>query len=178
MDCPPISDELCFAISRGKRLVARIYLTFVAFWMTSLVVDVIVNPGQLSAFASVIFATVFAIVGVVTLFWARRRLIKATVRATPVGLLIDNGMRKYSVQWSEITAFESSWRAGQMAVRRIRGRPISMAAITPGWFRDFEPQRKGCTSSKRTGNGRLTDKHARHDDTDDNIQILGGIEVR
>jgi hypothetical protein len=133
--------ELHFDIPSGKRRFARFYLFVIAACIAVEDVGALLNPGRLGVGERIIAVGALTSIGVLTVVWAERRMVKATVKATPSGLYIDNGFRKYIVRWSEVVAFENSWRPFQVAVKRTHGRPISMASITPGWFGKLTPQR-------------------------------------
>ena len=66
----------------------------------------------------------FVIVLAPGLIWGRRRLLQANVIADGTGLRIFNGLRTYSVPWSEVAGFKKSFMPFLFAVRRNMDDPF------------------------------------------------------
>jgi hypothetical protein len=136
-DLDPV--ELHFDIPPGQRLLGRVFIFGFAASLVLTTAIPILAPHA-SIVGRIVSVIAITSIGALTVVWLERRMVRSTVNATPSGLRIYNGIRTYVVRWHEVVAFERSSRPFQMAVKRTHGRPISMAAITPGWFGNLRPQ--------------------------------------
>jgi hypothetical protein len=131
--------ELHFDIPSGQRLLGRFFIFVFAACLVMTTTIPILAPHA-SIVGRIVSVIAITSIGALTVVWLERRMVRSTVNATPSGLCIYNGIRTYVVRWPEVVAFERSSRPFQMAVKRTHGRPISMAAITPGWFGNLKLQ--------------------------------------
>lgn len=108
-------------------------LTMVAFLLFAPnVIGVLAGRMIALAVLLAVFAPLF--------IWGKRRLIDASVRATPKGLYIHNGLKAHFVAWPDVVGFQPSSRPFLMAVTCRNGRPIPMDGITPESFGRRGPQ--------------------------------------
>ena len=133
------SDELCFSIRRKASIVARVYLTTNAVFVLALAVALLASP-EVPLIKRLVLAAVWTLVLIPLFVWGKRRMLDSTVKATPEGLLIYNGMRRHFVRWDDVAGFEPSFRPFLFAVRRVSGGSVTMDGMTPESFGQRGPQ--------------------------------------
>jgi hypothetical protein len=135
----PASDELCFSIRRKASIFSRVYITVNA--VVALVIFVaILASAQFPLVKRLGVAAIWMLLLVPLFVWLKRRLLDSTVKATPEGLRIYNGMRRHFVRWDDVAGFEPSFRPFLFAVRRVSGGSVTMDGITPETFGQRGPQ--------------------------------------
>lgn len=107
----------------------------------TLVASVLFAPNVIGGVAGGMIGLAVLLAVIAPLFiWGKRRIIDASVRATPDGLYIYNGLKTHVVAWSDVVGFQPSTRPFLMAVTRRNGRPVPMDGITPESFGRRGPQ--------------------------------------
>jgi hypothetical protein len=133
------SATLRFEIRQSARTVASAVEASCVFGYGAIDLAAVAGPG-LGVLPRVALFAGATTVGLLQLIFLERRLVRATVTATPQGLYVFNGLRRHFVPWSEVAGFEPSSRAFLFAVKRTNGRPLPMAGLTPGSFGRRGPQ--------------------------------------
>jgi hypothetical protein len=132
---------LRFGIRPRARIISRIVIIVYAAVFLLIDVAVVVGPNLKLSVRIALFIT-STVIGTALIGWCERRMVRASVTASPSGLFIYNGLGTHVVTWPEVKGFEDSSRPFLMAVKRAHGRPIPMAGITPELFGNRGPQRE------------------------------------
>jgi hypothetical protein len=132
--------ELYFTASSSQRLFAKFVVGIWACIFVMIDFIPILAPGA-SLTGRVLGVVIITCMGVLTVLWLERFIVRPWVKATPSDLCIYNGFRVHIVPWSDIVGFgESSWRPFQMTVKRAHNRPVPMPGIWGGWFGNRKQQ--------------------------------------